>query len=301
MHTSMAFVPAGEPCPTIGDMGRLQRPLTTTAGRRDGSMDDLSTRPATGRLVGPDVVRAVAMIGVVVMNFHGYLILARRRRAARLGVRPVRPVGRPALDAVRGDVRARRRRRRDAADPVGDRRRGARPRRCGGDSPAAACSSTCSACASTTSGRARSCRTTARCSCSPPCCSRCGSAGSSSIGVGRRARRRGPCTGGGTSELDGHDTTWLTSPDAGARRAGSLLDVFVNGTHPLLPWLAFFCAGIVLGRLLAQRRGGGAAAIAGGFALFTVATWSNVDRHPRRAHVVLAQPPTRSTAASSTR
>jgi uncharacterized membrane protein YeiB len=26
--------------------------------------------------------------------------------------------------------------------------------------------------------------------------------------------------------------------------------VFVNGTHPLLPWLAFFCAGIVLGRLL---------------------------------------------------
>lgn len=30
---------------------------------------------ATGRLPGPDVVRAVALIGVVVMNFHGYLIL----------------------------------------------------------------------------------------------------------------------------------------------------------------------------------------------------------------------------------
>ena len=29
-----------------------------------------------------------------------------------------------------------------------------------------------------------------------------------------------------------------------------LFDVFVNGTHPLFPWLAFFCAGIVLGRLL---------------------------------------------------
>src|SRR5262245_64889200 len=27
------------------------------------------------RLPGPDVVRAVAMIGVVVMNYHGYLIL----------------------------------------------------------------------------------------------------------------------------------------------------------------------------------------------------------------------------------
>ena len=29
----------------------------------------------TARLHGPDVVRAVALIGVVVMNFHGYLIL----------------------------------------------------------------------------------------------------------------------------------------------------------------------------------------------------------------------------------
>ena len=34
------------------------------------------------------------------------------------------------------------------------------------------------------------------------------------------------------------------------RRAGLLFDVFVNGTHPLLPWLAFLCAGMVLGRLL---------------------------------------------------
>ncbi|PIE32496.1 MAG: hypothetical protein CSA55_03315 [Ilumatobacter coccineus] len=30
---------------------------------------------ATRRLVGPDVVRAVAMFGVVLMNYHGYLIL----------------------------------------------------------------------------------------------------------------------------------------------------------------------------------------------------------------------------------
>ena len=34
---------------------------------------------------------------------------------------------------------------------------------------------------------------------------------------------------------------------------GLLIDVFVNGTHPLLPWLAFFCAGIVLGRMLGAR------------------------------------------------
>jgi len=50
-------------------------------------------------------------------------------------------------------------------------------------------------------------------------------------------------------ELDGIDTTWLTNPGSRSPR-GLVLDVFVNGTHPLLPWLAFFCAGIVLGRLL---------------------------------------------------
>ena len=32
------------------------------------------------RLVGPDVARAVALIGVVVMNFHGYLLLRRDTR-----------------------------------------------------------------------------------------------------------------------------------------------------------------------------------------------------------------------------
>jgi uncharacterized protein len=50
-------------------------------------------------------------------------------------------------------------------------------------------------------------------------------------------------------ELDGHSTSWLTDPPARSPR-GLVFDVFVNGTHPLLPWLAFFCAGIVLGRLL---------------------------------------------------
>ena len=29
------------------------------------------------RLPGPDVVRAIALIGVVVMNYHGYLIIKR--------------------------------------------------------------------------------------------------------------------------------------------------------------------------------------------------------------------------------
>jgi uncharacterized protein len=49
--------------------------------------------------------------------------------------------------------------------------------------------------------------------------------------------------------VDGHDTSWLTAPGSGSVR-GLVFDVMVNGTHPLLPWLAFFCAGIVLGRLL---------------------------------------------------
>ena len=49
--------------------------------------------------------------------------------------------------------------------------------------------------------------------------------------------------------LDGHDPTWLFAPRRYSPR-GLVFDTFVNGTHPLLPWLAFLCAGIVLGRVL---------------------------------------------------
>jgi uncharacterized protein len=49
--------------------------------------------------------------------------------------------------------------------------------------------------------------------------------------------------------LDGHGTAWLTDPGERSPR-GLVFDLFVNGTHPLLPWLAFFCAGMVVGRLL---------------------------------------------------
>lgn len=48
---------------------------------------------------------------------------------------------------------------------------------------------------------------------------------------------------------DGHSVTWLFDPPSASPR-GLLFDVFVNGTHPLLPWLAFFCAGLIVGRLL---------------------------------------------------
>jgi len=50
-------------------------------------------------------------------------------------------------------------------------------------------------------------------------------------------------------EREGISTTWLTEPDEGSLR-DHVFGVFVNGTHPLLPWLAFLCAGMVLGRLL---------------------------------------------------
>ena len=47
----------------------------------------------------------------------------------------------------------------------------------------------------------------------------------------------------------GGSTRWLTSPDPGSLR-DHVFGVFVNGTHPLLPWFAFFCAGMILGRFL---------------------------------------------------
>jgi uncharacterized membrane protein YeiB len=68
---------------------------------------------------------------------------------------------------------------------------------------------------------------------------------------------------------NGADVGWLTDPTPGSP-ADRLFGVFVNGTHPLLPWLAILCAGIVLGRVLDTswwRR----AAIAGGLATTAVA------------------------------
>lgn len=70
-------------------------------------------------------------------------------------------------------------------------------------------------------------------------------------------------------ELDGAGTSWLTDPPSSSPR-GLVFDVFVNGTHPLLPWLAFFCAGIVLGRLL-HTTWWRAAAAGAGLAMFSIA------------------------------
>jgi len=51
---------------------------------------------------------------------------------------------------------------------------------------------------------------------------------------------------------NGHDVQWLVSGpthDAHSPR-DELLRLFVRGTHPLLPWLAFLCLGIAIGRRL---------------------------------------------------
>jgi len=51
---------------------------------------------------------------------------------------------------------------------------------------------------------------------------------------------------------DGHSVDWLFGATAESNLSPRdlLLDALVRGTHPLLPWLVFFCMGIVLGRAM---------------------------------------------------
>ncbi|MFM2078926.1 MAG: hypothetical protein RJA49_2816 [Actinomycetota bacterium] len=88
----------------------------------------------------------------------------------------------------------------------------------------------------------------------------------------------------------GHPVDWLLRGDAEAHHSPRELvfDTFVRGTHPLLPWLAFLCAGMALGRLLpftTARRVrlavAGAALVAGGYVLEHVLPW---HEHLRSTH-----------------
>jgi uncharacterized protein len=89
--------------------------------------------------------------------------------------------------------------------------------------------------------------------------------------------------------VDGDDTSWLTSP--GERSPRSLIiDVFANGTHPLLPWLAFFCAGIVVGRLL-DSSWWRPVASASGFVLFFAGTLASSAAEGDRALVLTSNDP----------
>ena len=67
--------------------------------------------------------------------------------------------------------------------------------------------------------------------------------------------------------------------------------LFVNGTHPLLPWLAFFCAGIVIGRVLTLPRW--RAAVTGtGITLYAVAAIVTTSAGSgQRPHLVLSDDP----------
>jgi uncharacterized membrane protein YeiB len=87
----------------------------------------------------------------------------------------------------------------------------------------------------------------------------------------------------------GESTAWLTDPAARSPR-GLLFDVFVNGTHPLLPWLAFFCSGIVLGRLLLHAWWRPVIA-ATGFVLYAGATIANAAGSSERARLLLSDDP----------
>ena len=51
---------------------------------------------------------------------------------------------------------------------------------------------------------------------------------------------------------DGHSVDWLFGATAESNLSPRdlLLDALVRGTHPLLPWLVFLCMGIVLGRAM---------------------------------------------------
>ena len=69
---------------------------------------------------------------------------------------------------------------------------------------------------------------------------------------------------------DGESVQWLLSPAPNSIRR-FVLDLAVNGTHPLLPWMVFLCAGMVLGRGL-QRPGWRRLCGGAGVVLFSVAS-----------------------------
>ncbi len=70
---------------------------------------------------------------------------------------------------------------------------------------------------------------------------------------------------------------WGSSPAAMRSVRDLVTDIWLNGTHPLLPWLAFFCCGMTIGRLIPHLDelrwplvGIGAVMLGGGYALATV-------------------------------
>lgn len=89
--------------------------------------------------------------------------------------------------------------------------------------------------------------------------------------------------------IRGRSTEWLTDPEPWSP-ADLVFGLTVNGTHPLLPWLAFFTAGMVLGRVL-RTTWWRPVAIATGFTLVTVAALGAATAVTDRQLVLLSTLP----------
>lgn len=69
---------------------------------------------------------------------------------------------------------------------------------------------------------------------------------------------------------NGSDADWLFAP-AEWSPGDLVFGIFVNGTHPLVPWLLFLCAGILVGRHVVGSRIGQLVALVLGVVLFILA------------------------------
>ena len=107
---------------------------------------------------------------------------------------------------------------------------------------------------STGSGPAPFCSSTAPRSCSPRSCSRCAGRWLVVIGSVAAVAAAGLHWWVVERSVDGRPVTWLTRPGTLTTESprGLLLDTFVNGTHPLLPWFGFFCLGMIVGRSIGR-------------------------------------------------
>jgi uncharacterized protein len=239
--------------------------------REPASSEFTAPRPPVGaeRLVGPDVVRAVALIGVVVMNYHGYLIILGGERSTNFWGRVFDPWQGPlstrfaaTFVLVAGAGVTLLTRRSIGNPPAVAAKRWTLLRRglllygfglifyeiwAGSILPYYGAMFIIAAAIFTLS--------------TPLIIA---------IGVGAALAGAGIEWWGTERAMDGRTASWLYSPGSGSPR-GLVFDMFVNGTHPLLPWLAFLCAGIVIGRAL-RTDWWQPVAIGIGFTLFGTAT-----------------------------
>src|SRR5687767_6788074 len=223
-------------------MTTLQHPI------RDEFADPVEQAIHEARLVGPDVVRAVALIGVVLMNFHGYLIIEGGERADNFWGRFFNPWDGPlgtrfaATFVLTAGVGVALLTRSAIGDPDAvSARRWTLIRRGlllwgfgelyyeiwpGSILPFYGAMFFVAAFMFRLA--------------TPVI-----------VGIGTTAVAAATAIAWWATERAsaGHGTNWLFNPGSNSPR-GRLFDLFVNRTHPLLPWLGFFSAGIVLGRFL---------------------------------------------------